>query len=115
MYDIPGSVTKLDAAMTAPPGGAQYGPNVRGAGQSYMGPHTPPGPKHHYHFAILALDEPVSVDTSMTYDHLAAAIAGHVLASGEVVGLGHADPDAAPATPAPAAAAPASNAAAPAH
>jgi Raf kinase inhibitor-like YbhB/YbcL family protein len=102
LYAIPAGVTKLDAGMTQPPAGSSYGPNVRGASQAYLGPHTPPGPKHHYHFAVLALDHEIAVDPVMTYDALAAQIVGHVLASGEVVGLGHADPSALPATPVPA-------------
>src|SRR5580693_4369329 len=56
MYNIPATVTKLEAGMTAPPSGAQYGPNIRGASQPYMGPRTPPGPKHRYHLQVLALD-----------------------------------------------------------
>ena len=56
MYDIPGGLTKLAAGMTAPPPGASFGPNVRGPNNAYMGPHTPPGPKHHYHFQVFALD-----------------------------------------------------------
>jgi para-nitrobenzyl esterase len=109
MYGIPAGVTKLDAAMTTPPAGASFGPNVRGPAQSYMGPRTPPGPKHHYHFAILALDVDPAASPTLTYDQLAAAIGGHVLASGEVIGLGQADPTAVPPTP------PASNAAAAPH
>lgn len=105
MYAIPGGVTQLDPGMTAPPPGASFGPNVRGPNNAYMGPRTPPGPKHHYHFAVFALDREIAVDPSLTYDALAADMTGHVLASGEVIGLGHADPDAkppaAPAAPAP--------------
>ena len=106
MYAIPGGVSHLDAGMTAPPPGASFGPNVRGPNHAYMGPHTPPGPKHHYHFEVFALDRDIAVDPTLTYDALAADMSGHVLASGEVIGLGHADPDArppVPATPAPAA------------
>ena len=103
MYAIPGRVSHLDPAMTTPPPGASDGPNARGPNQAYRGPHTPPGPKHHYHFAVLALDRDIPVDPTLSYDALAADIAGHVLASGEVVGLGHADPDALAPTPVPAA------------
>ncbi len=99
MYDIPGGVTKLPAGMTAPPAGASFGPNMRGANQPYLGPHTPPGPKHHYHFQVFALDEEIRADPALSYDALAAAMTGHVLASGELVGLGHADPNAPPHAP----------------
>jgi len=90
MVNIPASITKLDAAMTAPPAGAQYGPNIRGAAQPYMGPHTPAGPKHRYHFQIFALDAAIPGDAIATYPALTDAMKGHVLASGEVVGLGQA-------------------------
>jgi Raf kinase inhibitor-like YbhB/YbcL family protein len=103
MYDIPAGVTKLAPGMTTPPAGASFGPNVRGPNHAYMGPHTPPGPKHHYHFQVFALDQEVPADPALSYDALAAAMGGHVLASGEVVGLGQADPNAPPRAPAPAA------------
>ena len=96
MYDIPGGVTRLATGMTAPPAGASFGPNVRGPNQPYMGPHTPPGPKHHYHFQVFALDQAIPAGPPLSYDALSAAMTGHVLASGEVVGLGQADANAAP-------------------
>jgi para-nitrobenzyl esterase len=105
MYDIPGGVTKLAAGMTAPPAGASFGPNVRGPNHAYMGPHTPAGPKHHYHFQVFALDAEIAADPALSYDALAAAMTGHVLASGELIGLGQADPNAPPRQP-PAAAPP---------
>jgi para-nitrobenzyl esterase len=104
MYAIPGGATHLDPGMKTPPPGASFGPNVRAPNQAYMGPHTPPGPKHHYHFQVFALDRDIPVDPALTYDALAADMTGHVLASGEVIGLGHADPDALKANPAPPAA-----------
>jgi para-nitrobenzyl esterase len=107
MYNIPGSATKLDAGMTASPAGSQYGPNIQGASKAYMGPRTPAGPKHRYHLQVFALDTAVSVDpANASYDVLIAALKGHVLASGQVIGLGQVDPAAPPprpAAPAPAA------------
>jgi para-nitrobenzyl esterase len=99
MYDIPASLTALPAGMTTPPQGASFGPNVRGPAHAYMGPHTPPGPKHHYDFQVFALDQVVPADPNLTYDALASAMKGHVLASGDVVGLGQADPNATPPSP----------------
>jgi para-nitrobenzyl esterase len=92
MVNIPGTVTKLDAGMTAPPTGAQYGPNIRGPNQPYMGPKTPAGPKHRYHFQLFALDKPLTPDATMTYDALLAAMKDHVVASGETIGLGRVGP-----------------------
>ena len=88
MFNIPANVTKLDAAMTAPPPGSQYGPNIRGANMAYMGPRTPAGPKHRYHLQIFALDAVLTLDATATYDALTAAKKDHVLASGEMIGLG---------------------------
>jgi len=96
MFNIPG--TKLDAGLTAAPSGASYGPNMRGASQPYMGPRTPAGPKHRYHFQIFALDTTLPADAGATLDSLTAAMKDHVLASGELIGLGQVDPNA----PAPA-------------
>lgn len=100
MYNIAPTTTKLDAGLTAPPAGAQFGPNIRALAQSYMGPRTPPGPKHRYHMQVFALDTKLADAPPLTWDALKAALAGHVLASGQIVGLGQADPTAAnPATP----------------
>ena len=99
MYDIVGRTLAPD--MTQPPAGASNGPNVTGPAKPYMGPHTPPGPKHHYHFQVFALDETIAPTPIKTYADLTAAMNGHVLASGELVGLGQADPTAPPRVPPP--------------
>lgn len=102
MYAIAPSVTRLEAGMTTAPAGATNGPNIRGLAQPYAGPRTPAGPKHSYHFQVFALDTAIAPDPAMTYPNLIAALTGHVLASGEVVGLGRRDPQAPPpAAPAP--------------
>jgi para-nitrobenzyl esterase len=102
MFNIPAAVTQLDVAMQAPPSGATYGPNIRGLNHAYMGPHTPPGPKHHYHLQLFALDTTLAPEAGASYAALIGAMNGHVLAEGELVGLAQADPNAAPQAPAPA-------------
>ena len=102
MANIPASASKLDAAMSAPPAGAAYGPNIRGPNMAYMGPRTPPGPKHRYHLQVFALDTTIPADALATYDAMTGAMNGHVLASGQVIGLGQADPNAPPPAPRPA-------------
>ncbi len=92
MFNISG--TKLDAGMTAVPAGATYGPNMRGANQAYMGPRTPAGPKHRYHLQVFALDTTLAADAGATIESLTAAMKDHVLASGEIIGLGQVDPNA---------------------
>lgn len=113
LFNIPASVTKLEAGMTPDgnPPGSSYGPNYLGASKPYTGPRTPPGPGDDYHFEIFALDTTVPEAAKSSYEALTKAMEGHVLASGEVVGRGIADPNAPPpaprpATPAPAAPAP---------
>jgi para-nitrobenzyl esterase len=96
MFNIPVSVIKLDAAASAPPDGASYGPNIRGLNQPYLGPHTPPGPKHHYHLQVFALDAMLAPSAGDSYAALTAAMHNHVLAEGELVGLAQADPNAPP-------------------
>jgi para-nitrobenzyl esterase len=86
MVNIPATLTKLEPGMTDPPSGAQYGPNIRGPNHAYMGPRTPAGPKHRYHFQVFALDTTLSDDARATYDALVAAMKGHVLATGKLVG-----------------------------
>jgi len=97
MFNIAG--TKLDAGMTTAPAGATHGPNIRGANQPYMGPRTPAGPKHRYHLQVFALDTTLPADAGATYDSLIAAMKDHVLASGELIGLGVVDPSAPPPAP----------------
>ena len=92
MVNIPASVTHLDAGMTAPPEGAEYGPNIRGRAHAYMGPRTPPGPKHRYHMQVFALNTTIPGDSQNSYTDLIAAMKRHVLASGELIGLGQAPP-----------------------
>ena len=102
LYNIPASVTKLEPGMATNgnPPGSSYGPNARGTAQPYMGPRTPAGPKHHYHLQVFALNYTIPADPALTYDGLASDLRGHVLASGEVTGLGSVDPTA-PPQPAP--------------
>jgi para-nitrobenzyl esterase len=102
MFNIPAGVTKLDAGLTTPPAGAIFGPNFRGASQAYLGPRTPAGPKHHYHFQVLAVG--MTLSPSSTFDQAISTIRNSVLAAGEVVGLGSVDPTAPPPAPRPAAA-----------
>lgn len=94
LFNIPATVTMLEPGMTTPPPGSLYGANYKGAAQPYTGPRTPPGPKDHYHFQIFALDAMLAPDAGASHATLSAAMAGHVLASGEVVGLGEKDPTA---------------------
>jgi len=104
IVNIPASVTKLPEGMAPEekPEGSIYGPNYQGTGKPYLGPRTPPGPKHRYHMQVLALDTTLPADFApKSYDELIEPLKGHVLAAGEVVGLGQVDPSAPPRAPRP--------------
>lgn len=91
MVNIPADVTGLKLGMKPEekPEGSIYGPNYKGAAQPYLGPRTPPGPKHRYHIQVLALDTILPADFApKTYAELIEPLKGHVLASGSVMGLG---------------------------
>ncbi len=61
-----------------------------------MGPRTPAGPKHRYHLQVFALDTTLAAEAGTSLDTLTAAMKDHVLASGEIIGLGVVDPTAPP-------------------
>lgn len=106
VVNVPAETTKLAAGMKPEeiPKGSIYGPNYQGPGKPYLGPRTPPGPKHRYHIQVLAIDTVLPADFSpKTYDELITPLKGHVVASGSVMGLGQADPSAPPPQPRPAA------------
>jgi para-nitrobenzyl esterase len=83
--NIPATVLKLDSAMTTLPAGAANG--GRG-GRGYSGPRTPAGPKHRYHIQVFALDIVLPPEALANPMAMTAAMKDHVLASGEVIGLG---------------------------
>jgi para-nitrobenzyl esterase len=104
MVNIPAKTTKLPAGMKPEdkPAEAVYGPNYKGGNQPYLGPRTPPGPKHRYHIQVFALDTTLPADFApKSYDELTKPMEGHVVAAGEVIGLGQVDPSAPPPAPRP--------------
>jgi Raf kinase inhibitor-like YbhB/YbcL family protein len=53
----------------------------------YGGPMPPRGHgMHHYHFKLYALDQPLGLGAGLSKDQLLAAMKGHVLAQGELIG-----------------------------
>ncbi len=68
------------------PAGALQGENSFGK-TGYGGPMPPEGHgMHHYHFKLYALDQALDVKPGLTKDDLLAAMKGHVVAEGELVG-----------------------------
>ncbi|HZY67476.1 MAG TPA: YbhB/YbcL family Raf kinase inhibitor-like protein [Devosia sp.] len=92
-YDIPGTVTELREGLPPEPilqepKGMLQGQNSRGE-VGYYGPRPPLGdPAHHYHFQVFALDvATLGLDPGKPREEVLAAMEGHVLAEGEIVGL----------------------------
>jgi Raf kinase inhibitor-like YbhB/YbcL family protein len=66
--------------------GAAQGRN--GAGQpGWRGPHPPDAKPHHYHFELFALDTKLNLPADTDRDALVAAMQGHVIGKGQIVGL----------------------------
>lgn len=90
LADIPSDRTKIESSVsdstTVGYGGALTGTNDRG-GMGYVGPYPTAGPKmHHYHFRVFALSQRLRLSPGFDSRTFAAAIKGHVLAEGELVG-----------------------------
>ncbi|HUO21737.1 MAG TPA: YbhB/YbcL family Raf kinase inhibitor-like protein [Caulobacteraceae bacterium] len=104
MFNVPAGTTKLEPNMTGVPAGAMWGPNQRMNTRRYIGPRSGAGPKHRYHIQVFALDTVIQGDPNLSWTALKAAIAGHVLAAGQVMGLSTIDPTAPAPAPPPASA-----------
>jgi Raf kinase inhibitor-like YbhB/YbcL family protein len=91
LYNVPAATTQLPESVPTPPRlkepeGALQGRNSRGQ-IGYVGPRPPEGdPPHHYHFQIFALDTPLDVPPGADREAVLKAMAGHVIARGELVG-----------------------------
>jgi Raf kinase inhibitor-like YbhB/YbcL family protein len=90
-WNIPADVTRLpDGVQEQPrltePDGVLQGRNSRGS-TGYYGPRPPAGEAaHRYHFQVFALDAKLDVPFGADRDQVLAAMQGHVLAKGEIVG-----------------------------
>ncbi len=67
------------------PAGSQEGATSFGHSE-YGGPCPPPGKPHHYFFRLYALDLRLDLPPGATRQQLEAAMNGHVLAQGQLVG-----------------------------
>jgi Raf kinase inhibitor-like YbhB/YbcL family protein len=88
LFNLPANVDRLPAAVPTTPSiapGAVQGVNGRGK-SGYQGPCPPPGPVHHYHFKLYALDTRLNLMADATAAQVEQAMNGHVLASAELIG-----------------------------
>lgn len=92
LYKIPPATTSLPEHVlrslhVAAPVGALQGKNSWPKGIGYRGPAPPQGHGvHHYHFKLFALDAPVDRAAGIDKPTLLAAMQGHVIAQGELIG-----------------------------
>ncbi|MES5100778.1 YbhB/YbcL family Raf kinase inhibitor-like protein [Agrobacterium sp. BA1120] len=90
-WNIPATVTTLPEGLQeqlrlVEPEGVLQGRNTSGT-HGYFGPKPPPSDKpHHYHFQIVALDSMIDLPPTSDRDALLAAMSGHVISKGELVG-----------------------------
>jgi Raf kinase inhibitor-like YbhB/YbcL family protein len=89
MYNLPAGTRALPEGLPALgqlPDGALQGRNDFGE-IGYGGPCPPPGSPHHYIFTLYALDSKLNLPVGATRAQVEAAMQGHILASGRLVGI----------------------------
>jgi hypothetical protein len=92
IYKIPPTTTSLSENVlpvlrVASPAGALQGKNSWPKRIGYGGPAPPKGHGlHHYHFKLFALDAPLDVAPGIDKEELLAAMKGHIIAEGELIG-----------------------------
>ncbi|MGV8838959.1 MAG: YbhB/YbcL family Raf kinase inhibitor-like protein [Bauldia sp.] len=90
VYNIPGDVTAIPAGIGRPtpaiaaPAGAMQARNSFGS-PGYQGPDPAPGTVSTFHFEVFALDVLLNLPAEADAQAVIAAMAGHVLAAGELV------------------------------
>jgi|SRR5271155_171860 len=89
IFNIPAATDQLPEGVQNQgtldqPDGALQGNNSFGQ-VGYGGPSPPPGPAHHYHFAIYALDTTMNSDPGCSADDLKQEMQGHILGQTEFV------------------------------
>jgi Raf kinase inhibitor-like YbhB/YbcL family protein len=88
LFNLPPDMQRLEeSGRSAPelPAGAVEGVNDYGQ-NGYDGPCPPPGRPHRYFFKVFALSTKLKLNSSATKADLLAAMKGHILAQGELMG-----------------------------
>jgi Raf kinase inhibitor-like YbhB/YbcL family protein len=88
IFNIPADTSALVVAVATAPLSVvvEQGENDFGT-IDYRGPCPPSGSSHHYRFALYALDITLELEAGATRVQLLDAMAGHVLAQAELVGV----------------------------
>ena len=85
-WNIDPAAGALPEGVAADAAGLAQGRNNRGR-NGYFGPRPPGSRAHHYHFQLFALDNRLNLPAGADREQLLAAMNGHVLAKGDLVGL----------------------------
>jgi Raf kinase inhibitor-like YbhB/YbcL family protein len=88
LFNLPADQKELEEGAPAredlPSGGKQGKNDFRKVG--YGGPSPPAGKPHRYFFTLYALDAPLDLAAGVSKSQLVAAMKGHVLAEGRLMG-----------------------------
>ena len=88
LYAIPPDRTELPEGL--PPQPSMEGIGIQGRNDfgriGYGGPCPPPGPAHRYRFTLYALDTTLDLQPGTRPMEVEAALSGHVLAVGQLIG-----------------------------
>src|SRR5206468_7176381 len=87
-YNLPPDARELDEGVPATetlPNGAKQGKNDFDK-IGYGGPAPPKGKPHRYFFKLYALDTALDLPAGATKDKVVAAMKGHILADGQLMG-----------------------------
>ena len=88
LFNLPANTHELSEGVPAQEtlaNGAKQGKNDFGK-IGYGGPAPPPGKPHRYYFRIYALDTVLNLKEGATKQQVEAAMKGHVLGKGELMG-----------------------------
>lgn len=91
-FNIPGTATELAQGQSADPKLADGTIQIVNTGRKvgFMGSGAPaPGPYHHYTWELFALDTKLDLGPDATRDQVVAAMQGHILGKGVLVGRFH--------------------------
>jgi Raf kinase inhibitor-like YbhB/YbcL family protein len=87
LYNLPANAQRLEEGLAKSgtlDNGARQGLNNFGR-TGYNGPCPPPGPTHHYHFRLFALESQLDLPAGATAARAEAAMRSHMVASTELI------------------------------
>jgi hypothetical protein len=88
LFNLPAGARELPSGVEgggSHADGSHHGTNDFGE-MAYGGPCPPPGAPHRYVFTLYALDTKLDLEPGATKDRVLAAMEGHVLTRGQLVG-----------------------------